>query len=110
MNINIGEAIRQGLKKKKITQQELAETMGKSQSSISEWINNRKRPSVDDLFKLADMLDIISDLFPGYVKREDFGQGVSNDQGDDRRIERIEERLTRVEKELSSVSSLVGKG
>lgn len=40
------------------TQKWLAERLGKSENTISQWAQNKIQPSVDDLFKIAKELNV----------------------------------------------------
>jgi transcriptional regulator with XRE-family HTH domain len=68
LKIDIGKAIRNGLEKHHMIQRDLAEMLGKSVSLVSEWTRNVKVPSGDDLIRVAILLDIVEELFPGYTK------------------------------------------
>ena len=61
--MNIAEAIKIGLSKKKINQKELAQFMGKSHPAISEWVNDKGYPQAEDLIKIIKFLDIADLLF-----------------------------------------------
>ena len=71
--MNIGEAIKKGRKRKKLNQKELASMMDVSCGTISHWEQNTRSPQAKDLIKLANMLDIVTDLFPGYMKSDTGG-------------------------------------
>jgi len=68
LEMKIGDAIKEGLHRKRMTQAELADYMRKSRSLISEWIRSKRTPGGDDLVNLAIYLNIVCDLFPGYQK------------------------------------------
>lgn len=46
------------LKKKGISQVWLAEQMDKSYTTINEYSRNKRQPSLEDLYKIADILDV----------------------------------------------------
>lgn len=71
-NTKIGDAIRIGIFRKNITQTELAKKIGCSPQQVSDWIYGRKNPNVDDFIKLCVEIDIIPELFPGYIKAQYF--------------------------------------
>ncbi len=55
--------IKEVLKEKGISQTWLAEKMGKSYPTINEYARNKRQPSLEDLYKIADILDVnISEL------------------------------------------------
>ena len=55
--------IKEVLKHKGISQTWLAEKMGKSYPTINEYARNKRQPSLEDLYKIADILDVnISEL------------------------------------------------
>lgn len=49
--------IRDLMRKKEISQKELAENLGFSTATISDWLNGKKKPSEEHLVQLADELD-----------------------------------------------------
>jgi putative transcriptional regulator len=55
--------LKEVLKTKGISQTWLAEQMDKSYTTINEYARNKRQPSLEDLYKLADVLQIeASDL------------------------------------------------
>ena len=55
--------IKEILKEKGISQTWLAEKTDKSYTTINEYARNKRQPSLEDLYKIADILDVnISDL------------------------------------------------
>ncbi len=83
----IGEIIKIGRVRKGLSQEELGKKLGISKNSISAWETGAKSPSCPMLFKVADILDLVPDLFPGYIKEEDA-------------FFKIHARLNQVEKKL----------
>ena len=62
----IGKFIAQSRKNKKLTQSELAEKLGVTEKSISNWENGRNMPDYSFLNDLCDVLNIsINELFAG---------------------------------------------
>jgi putative transcriptional regulator len=50
--------IKDVLKDKGISQTWLAEKMGKSYPSINEYARNKRQPSLEDLYKIAEILNV----------------------------------------------------
>jgi putative transcriptional regulator len=50
--------IKEVLKEKGISQTWLAEKMGKSYPTINEYARNKRQPSLEDLYKIADILNV----------------------------------------------------
>lgn len=50
--------IKEVLKAKGITQTWLANQMDKSYNSINEYARNKRQPSLEDLYKIADILNV----------------------------------------------------
>ena len=46
------------LVEKQKTNRWLAEQMGKSENTISRWCSNKSQPSLEDLFKIAELLGV----------------------------------------------------
>lgn len=58
INLTVGQAIREGLHKKGLTQRELAEIVGSTQRSISSYINGNAQPPLDILSNICRILEI----------------------------------------------------
>jgi len=50
--------IKEVLEEKGIKQIWLAEQLGKSYNMVNSYVQNRRQPSIEDLFKIAEILDI----------------------------------------------------
>lgn len=46
------------LVEKQKTSRWLAEQMGKSENTISRWCSNKSQPSLEDLFRIAELLEV----------------------------------------------------
>lgn len=64
-----GSRIREQRTLKGFSQQELAEKLGVMQHTVSKYENNIKRPSLEVLISLADILEVSTDYLLG---REEF--------------------------------------
>lgn len=95
--MNIGEKIRKGRIKKGLTQRQLSQLIGMSPSLVSGWENSTRIPTGEELIKLAEQLDIVSEFFPGYVKI------YSPDEHRE-----VKKKITEVEKILMEVKQRVG--
>jgi len=55
--------IKELLSERGIKQTWLAEKLGKSYNMVNSYVQNRRQPSLEDLYKIADILDInVKDL------------------------------------------------
>lgn len=50
--------IKEVLEDKGIKQKWLAEKLGKSYNMVNSYVQNRRQPSLEDLFKIAKILDV----------------------------------------------------
>ena len=50
--------IKEVLEEKGIKQIWLAEKLGKSYNMVNSYVQNRRQPSIEDLFKIASILDV----------------------------------------------------
>lgn len=69
INHIVGEAIREGVHRKNMTQQELANAVGSTQRSISSYVTGRTQPPLDILNRICKELEISMDqilLLPVY--------------------------------------------
>lgn len=65
MEILIAQRIKDLMKSEKLTQMQLARALGIGQSSVSDWINAKSEPSIENLWKLADTFDVSVDYLIG---------------------------------------------
>ena len=59
------ERLKRLRKEKKLTQKELAEQIGISQKSYSHWETGKNEPSLENLIKLVDLLEVSIDWLFG---------------------------------------------
>ena len=57
--------IKEARERKKITQKMLALRLGIAQTTVSGWENGSKRPSVDTIVQISDILDVSTDYLLG---------------------------------------------
>lgn len=55
---SFSENLRKQRKEKKLTQEELAKSIGVSQQTIAAWENNERYPTIDKVYDLAKYLNI----------------------------------------------------
>lgn len=65
MEILIVERIKDLMMTERLSQYALAKSINVSQSTICNWLNGKKEPSVESLWKLADFFDVSVDYFIG---------------------------------------------
>ena len=65
MEILIAQRIKDLMKSEKLTQMQLARALGVGQSSVSDWINAKSEPSIENLWKHADFFDVSVDYLIG---------------------------------------------
>lgn len=65
MEILIAQRIKDLMKSEKLTQMQLARALGVGQSSVSDWINAKSEPRIENLWKLADFFDVSVDYLIG---------------------------------------------
>lgn len=64
----IGDKIKELRKELDLTQEELASKLSLSRQCISRWENNSNEPSINDIIRLARMLDTSTDYLLGETK------------------------------------------
>ncbi|MCM1306382.1 MAG: helix-turn-helix domain-containing protein [Bacteroides sp.] len=65
MKILLVERLKELLKIYNITQYGLAKQIGISPSAICNWLNGKKEPSIESLWKLSDFFDVSIDYLVG---------------------------------------------
>lgn len=65
MKILIINRIKELLKSDDLTQSKLASGIGVNQSTVCNWLNGKKEPSIESLWKLADFFDVSVDYLIG---------------------------------------------
>ena len=99
-DINLGGILKKALLKRGWTQQQLADYLGTNQTSVSEWLNNKKIKKWLELIRLSNELDIVSEIFPEYKKVNDMEHVDTKTreiQEFSKRIERLEEIYRKIE-------------
>jgi CheY-like chemotaxis protein len=77
MDINFAENLKKVRKEKKLSQYELARKMDIAQSTVGMWETRKRTPKLDEIAKLAGVLDITIDLLIG--SKEKTVEIVSNE-------------------------------
>lgn len=97
----IGKFILECRKNKKLTQSELAEKLGVTDKSISNWENGRNMPDLSLFKSLCDILEIsINDLISGEI--------VSKDDYQDKFEENIISTIDYTNKKISEKNNIIG--
>ncbi len=65
IDIKIVTRIKYLMEAEKISQYALAKKLGISQSTICNWLNGKKEPSIESLWKLSDFFDVSIDYLVG---------------------------------------------
>ena len=65
IKIIVKERIKELISVKKISQYSLAKKLEISQSTICNWLNGKKEPSIENLWKLAEYFDVTIDFLVG---------------------------------------------
>ena len=68
MKVILPERLSYLMRIEKLSQSELARKIGISQSAICNWLNGKKEPSIESLWKLADYFDVTVDYLIGKEK------------------------------------------
>ena len=65
MEVLIIQRINELLKSEGLNQSKLANRIGVNQSTVCNWLNGKKEPSIESLWKLADFFDVSVDYLIG---------------------------------------------
>lgn len=65
MKILVVERINELLKAEGLNQSKLADGIHVNQSTVCNWLNGKKEPSIESLWKLADFFDVSVDYLIG---------------------------------------------
>ena len=65
MEVLIIQRINELLKSEGLNQSKLANGIGVNQSTVCNWLNGKKEPSLESLWKLADFFDVSVDYLIG---------------------------------------------
>lgn len=68
MKIIFAERLSYLMKIEKLSQSELARKIDISQSAVCNWLNGKKEPSIESLWRLADYFDVTVDYLIGREK------------------------------------------
>ncbi|BBM84680.1 helix-turn-helix domain-containing protein [Candidatus Uabimicrobium amorphum] len=62
--MDVGEIINTGMKRKGLSQRELAEQLDVSQPNVAKWVSGKMMPRADKLIEIIKILDLYDDFFP----------------------------------------------
>ena len=65
MKILVAERIKELLEAEKLSQYGLAKRLGINPSTVCNWLNGKKEPSIESLWKLANYFDVSVDYLIG---------------------------------------------
>ena len=68
MKVILAERLSYLMKIEKLSQSELARKIDISQSAVCNWLNGKKEPSIESLWRLADYFDVTVDYLIGKEK------------------------------------------
>jgi transcriptional regulator with XRE-family HTH domain len=98
--MNISDLIRIGRAKKNLSQTALAKRLGITPSAVSQWEIGDTVPSGEILPKLAVELDIVEELFPGYIKQ--VKSEIPNSSVTREELESLRREIEKLKKEHAS--------
>lgn len=65
MKVIFSEVLLEFMKVNELNQQKLANALGVNQSTISFWLSNKKEPTIENLWKIADLFGTDIDILVG---------------------------------------------
>lgn len=65
--MTFGDKLREIRKNKNLTQKELGEKIGKTGATICDWEKGKASPNIEDLVRLADVLQVTTDYMLGRI-------------------------------------------
>lgn len=90
--MKIGEKIKKARIEKKFTQRELGEKLGVSQAMIGQYENEKRKPKLETLKKIATALDVpVALLYDDYVFKDPY-EGMTEEERQ-REQERMQKQL-----------------
>ena len=78
--MSVGENIRIARKLKKMTQQELADAIGRKNNVISDWENGKYKPDADMLELLCGALDVDANFLMDFPSEKKLFKNIQNKQ------------------------------
>ena len=76
--MTFGEKLKNARKSKKMTQENLAKTIGAKHNSVSDWENDKSKPDMDTVELLCGVLDINPTYLMGAKSEDEYGNIVGN--------------------------------
>ena len=102
MDKKLGEIIKVARKNKRLTQGELAQALGVKQALVSKWERNERFPQGEIFIHLMQFLDIVPNLFPGYIKAQKIEQQV-NEYAKAEQVEQLHREMEELKKKVGDV-------
>jgi transcriptional regulator with XRE-family HTH domain len=104
MDIDIGKAINFGLKRKGMSQAELARKINVSRQQVTKWISNKTMPTTDKMLEIIMILEIEDDLFPKLTKKKIESTGlVYTEESVLKRLDRLEGKYSLIDKDSAEI-------
>lgn len=75
--MSLSDNLKSARTKKKITQEELANILGKSKNVISNWERGDNKPDADTLFYLCDVLDVDANFLLGWTENKSLAISIN---------------------------------
>lgn len=102
MRVKLSENIKKFRKERKMTQEQLAETMGVSVSAVYKWESNQSTPEINLILEMADLFHTSTDVLLGYEWRRGGAASDLERIGTLTREKEYEEAIAEAEKALKS--------
>ena len=94
---SIGRIIKMARVNKEISQETLANKAGITKAAISAYEKGKQIPGGDILVKIINELDIVSQIFPGYIKEKEVKYKIEVEE------KKLLERIDEIEKKLEKI-------
>ena len=102
MKVKLSENIKQFRKKRKMTQEQLAEAMGVSVSAVYKWESNQSTPEIGLILEMADLFHTSTDVLLGYEWRTGNAASVLEKIATLAKAKEYDEAITEAEKALNN--------
>lgn len=102
INVNISQRIFLILSEKKLKQKDLAEYIGISNSSVSDWKNKNSIPTADKIVKISEFLNVSVEYLLGI---EEPTQQIMNNSGEVKKAVQAHTYNEKAEEKLDDISA-----
>lgn len=95
---------------RRITQQEVANSIGKSKSVISNWERGDNQPSPDEVEKLCSLFNVTPNEMFGWEENKDYLRYIEYKKANEIRLKEYKEQMKKLQEAIDNIQNNLSDG